>query len=106
MPTGSCAGGEKGDAEALSGLARAFFYAGAHALLVSHWYVDSQAAVMITTGAFAELKRDPAIGRAEALRRAMLAAMADTSRPKTWTPAAHPSVWAPFVLVGEGGAGR
>ena len=102
----TAAGGEKGDAEALSGLARAFFYAGAHALLVSHWYVDSKATVKITTGAFAELKRDPAIGRAEALRRAMLAAMSDTSRPKTWTPAAHPAVWAPFVLVGEGGAGR
>ena len=54
----TAAGGEKGDAEALSGLARAFFYAGARALLVSHWYVDSQAAVKITTGAFAELKRD------------------------------------------------
>lgn len=102
----TAAGGEKGDAEALSGLARAFFYAGAYALLVSHWYVDSQAAVKITTGAFAELKRDPAIGRAEALRRAMLATMADTSRPKTWTPATHPAVWAPFAVVGEGGAGR
>ena len=33
----TAAGGEKGDAEALSGLARAFFYAGAHSLLVSHW---------------------------------------------------------------------
>ena len=32
---------------------------GVHTLLVSHWYVDSQAAVKITTGAFAELKRDP-----------------------------------------------
>lgn len=94
------------DAEALSGLARAFFYAGARALLVSHWYVDSRAAVSITTGAFAELKRNPAIGRAEALRRAMLATLADASRPTTWTPAAHPSVWAPFVVVGEGGAGR
>jgi CHAT domain-containing protein len=98
----TAAGGEKGDAKALSGLARAFFYAGAHSLLVSHWYVDSKAAVVLTTGAFAELKRDPTIGRAEALRRAMLAAMADTGRPKSWTPAAHPAVWAPFVLVGEG----
>ena len=100
----TAAGGEKGDAEALSGLARAFFYAGAHSLLVSHWYVDSKAAVKLTTGAFAELKLDPAIGRAEALRRAMLAAMADVGRPKSWTPAAHPAVWAPFVLVGEGGS--
>ena len=98
------AGGEKGGAEALSGLARAFFYAGARALLVSHWYVDSDAAVKLVTHAFAELKRSPAIGRAEAMRRAMLAVMKDTSRPKRWTPAAHPSVWAPFVVVGEGGA--
>lgn len=101
------AGGEKGGAEALSGLARAFFYAGARALLVSHWYVDSDAAVRLVTRTFAELRRNPAIGRAEAMRRAMLAVMHDTSRPARWTPpAAHPSVWAPFVVVGEGGAGR
>ncbi len=103
---GTADGANSGDAEALSGLARAFFYAGARALLVSHWYVDSRAAVKITTETFAELKRNPAIGRAEALRRAMLAAMDDRSRPKTWTPAAHPAIWAPFVIVGEGGAGR
>ncbi len=36
--------GDKPGAEALSGLARAFFYAGARALLVSHWAVDSEAA--------------------------------------------------------------
>jgi CHAT domain-containing protein/tetratricopeptide (TPR) repeat protein len=100
------AGGEKGGAEALSGLARAFFYAGARALLVSHWYVDSDAAVKLVTQAFAELRRHPAIGRAEAMRRAMLTVMNDTSRPARWTPAAHPSVWAPFVVVGEGGATR
>ena len=99
----TAAGGENGT-EALSGLAQAFFYAGTRALLASHWYVDSDAAVKLTTGAFAELKRDPLIGRAEALRRAMLAAMADRDRPKSWTPAAHPSNWAPFVLVGEGAA--
>jgi CHAT domain-containing protein/tetratricopeptide (TPR) repeat protein len=102
----SAAGGEKSDAEALSGLARAFFYAGARAMLVSHWYVDSHMAVKITTMAFAELKRDPGIGRAEALKRAILAAMTDTSRPAHWVPAAHPAMWAPFVVVGEGGAGR
>ena len=49
------AAGEKGDAEALSGLARAFFYAKVRALLVSHWYVNSEAAVQLTTKAFAEL---------------------------------------------------
>ena len=48
---------------------------------------------------------DASLGRAEALRRAMLSVMSDTSRPAHWVPASHPSVWAPFVVVGEGGAG-
>ena len=102
------AGGEgKGEAaEALSGLARVFFYAQARALLVSHWEVDSDAAVKLVTGAIGALSKEKNIGRAEALRRAMLAVMADTSRPANWVPAWHPSVWAPFVVVGEGGAGR
>ena len=87
-------------AEALSGLARAFFYAGSRALLVSHWPVNSYAATMLTSRTFAEMKSDPSAGRSEALRRAMLALMSDEKRP--W--AAHPSVWAPFIVVGEGGS--
>lgn len=89
-------------AEALSGLARAFFYAGARSVLASHWEVDSAAAVTLVTGALRELAREPALGRAEVVRRAMLAVMADRSRPAGWPPAPHPSVWAPFVVVGEG----
>jgi CHAT domain-containing protein len=98
--------GEGEAAEALSGLARAFFYAGTRALLVSHWEVDSHAAVKLVTGAVGALAKDPGIGRAEANRRSILAAMADTTRPANWVSAWHPSVWAPFVVVGEGGAGR
>lgn len=98
--------GEGESAEALSGLARVFFYAGARALLVSHWEVDSHAAVKLVTAAVDTLSKDPGSGRAEALRRAMLAVMADTTRPKGWVPAVHPAVWAPFVVVGEGGAGK
>src|SRR6202035_2242498 len=75
------ASGEKPGAEALSGLARAFFYAGAHALLVSHWAVDSDAAARLTTTTFDLLQNDPRIGRAEALRRAMLAYMNDIRDP-------------------------
>jgi CHAT domain-containing protein/tetratricopeptide (TPR) repeat protein len=68
-------GGERG-AEPLSGLARAFFYAGARALLVSHWSVDSDATVKLITLAVGAMARSESIGRAEALRRAMLAMIA------------------------------
>jgi hypothetical protein len=91
------------NAEALSGLARAFFYAGAPALLVSHWYVDSDASVKLTTHAFMELHKDPTMARAEAMRRSMLALMQDKTRSSNWLPAVHPAIWAPFVIAGEGG---
>ncbi len=86
-------------AEGLSGLAKAFFYAGARALLVSHWSVVSDAAVKLTTTMFDEMRDDPDIGRAEALRRARLKLMTDDEKPYF----AHPMFWAPFVVVGEGG---
>ena len=63
--------------QGLSRLARAFFYAGARALLVTHWQIASAAAVRLTTETFAHLQRDATIGRAEALRRAMLAHIDD-----------------------------
>ncbi len=46
----TAASGAQG-AEALSGLARAFIYAQARALLVSHWEVNSAATVKLITGA-------------------------------------------------------
>jgi CHAT domain-containing protein/tetratricopeptide (TPR) repeat protein len=96
----TAAGGSE-KAEALSGLARAFFYAGARALLVSHWSVNSEATVSLITQAVGEISRDKTIGRAEGLRRAMLA-MIDKGKPHE----AHPAYWAPFVVVGEGAPGK
>jgi CHAT domain-containing protein len=90
------AAGSTEGAEALSGLARAFFYAGARALLVSHWSVFSSAATELTTKTFATLSATPGLGRAEAFRRSMLALIEEGQGP---------SYWAPFVIVGEGGAG-
>jgi CHAT domain-containing protein len=90
-------------AEGLSGLAKAFFYAGAHSLLVSHWAVDSDATVKLTTGLFKAISDDRSIGRAEALRRSILS-MIDNA--KVGSDDAHPSSWAPFILAGEGGVER
>lgn len=94
----TAAGDDKANAEALSGLARAFFYAGARALLVSHWEVYSDATVKLITRSVRAMS-DGSVGRAEALRRVMLD-MIDSGAPHE----AHPSYWAPFVLVGEGAA--
>jgi CHAT domain-containing protein/tetratricopeptide (TPR) repeat protein len=94
----TAAGGAAG-ADALSGLARAFFYAQVRALLVSHWEVNSDATVKLITSAVGEIAANRSMGRAEALRRAMLA-MIDTGMPRE----THPAYWAPFVVVGEGGA--
>ena len=99
----TAAGDGTPDAGGLSGLAKAFFYAGSRAVLVSHWPVASEAAVRLTTGAFAALAKDPSIGRAEALRRSEMALLDDKSLPAVF---AHPMAWAPFVVVGEGWARR
>ena len=95
------AAGGATSAEALSGLARAFIYAQARALLVSHWAVYSDATVKLITAAAREMARDAKIGRAEGLRRSMLALIDKGSQEE-----AHPAYWAPFVVVGEGGQGR
>lgn len=82
--------------EALSGLTRAFFYAGGRSVMATHWPVASEATERLTTLTFDSYAKEPALGKAGALQKAQLALMDD---PKT----AHPLFWAPFVLVGDGG---
>jgi|CXWL01.1.fsa_nt_gi CHAT domain-containing protein/tetratricopeptide (TPR) repeat protein len=93
----TAAGGEP-DAEGLSGLARAFFYAGARTLLVSQWPVNDTAAQRLTTLAV-ELQRGQNLSAAMSMRQSMAALMADASRDTQGQSFAHPSAWAPFVLV-------
>ena len=84
--------------EGLSSLARAFIYAGAKSLLVSHWSIESSSASKITTGIFYALEKNPNIGRAKALQDSILKLMQDPQNPHY----AHPAFWAPFSLIGDG----
>ena len=97
--TGSTASGS------LSALARTFFYAGARALLVTHWYLNDQSSkflVVVTLRRFAE---DPGLGLAAALATAQRD-MLDTAGSGNDPKLVHPYYWAPFALIGEGGALR
>jgi CHAT domain-containing protein len=102
------AAAEGAGAEAVSGLGRAFFYAGSRALLVSNWPVHSASTTALTTDLFRRLVADPSLVRAEALRLAMLAMIDGGAYPlpssgKALFSYAHPIFWAPFSLVGDGG---
>jgi CHAT domain-containing protein len=88
---------DKPGAEALSGLARAFFYAGARSLIVSHWSVSDEATARLMIGTFRASARDSKLSHAEALRQSILA-MIDGAKSDV---EADPRLWAPFVVVGE-----
>ncbi len=100
------AAGEGAGSEAISGLGRAFFYAGARALLVSNWPVETRSARELMTGLFRRQGQPDSPAKAEALRQSMLE-LADGPGQldlKTGKPVfsyAHPLFWAPFVLVGD-----
>jgi CHAT domain-containing protein len=94
-------------AEPVSGLGRAFFYAGSRALLVSNWPVHSASAKDLTTDLFRGQAADSGLDRAEALRRAMVGLIDGDgdvdARGRNAFSYAHPLFWAPFTLVGDGG---
>jgi CHAT domain-containing protein len=99
------AAGDGLGAEAVSGLGRAFFYAGTRALLVTHWPVETVSARDLVTGVFRHLAGG-GLSRAEALRQAMLDVMAgqclDPGSQRPRFAYAHPLFWAPYALVGDG----
>ncbi|NBB50561.1 CHAT domain-containing protein [Rhizobium sp. CRIBSB] len=84
--------------EGLSGLARAFFYAGARSVLVSHWEVSDLATTQLITRTFAGL--DIATADPGARAQALQGAMQTVRSNRRW---AHPAYWAAFTLVGEPG---
>jgi CHAT domain-containing protein/tetratricopeptide (TPR) repeat protein len=97
----TAAGDGSQGATGLSGLARAFFYAGARNLLVSHWPVRDSVAARLTVRTIAILRENPQLSRAEALQRAMREIRDDASHDTETDSWAHPNAWAPFMLVGD-----
>ena len=103
------AAGQGAGAEAVSGLGRAFFYAGARALLVSHWPVETTSALALTTELFRRQSANPRLTRAHALRHTMNwlideGEFVDSATRQTVFSYAHPIFWAPFALVGDSGS--
>ena len=100
------AAGDGAGAEAISGLARGFLYAGARALLVSGWPVETTSARLLTTKLFERQKKEKTTWP-EALRRTSLALVEEeVYRLKDGRAAfsyAHPLFWAPFFIVGSSG---
>ena len=82
--------------EGLSGLARAFLYAGARSLLASHWPVRDDATAELTVAAIKV--HQAGMSRADALQAAERQIRNDPTDPTR----ADPSAWAPFSLVREG----
>jgi CHAT domain-containing protein len=88
-------GGGGSAAESLSGLARAFFYAGARSLLVTHWPIPDQPTQRLMSSLFGAIAVEN-LATAEALRRAQTALIEDRQL-------SHPLNWAAFSVVGDGG---
>lgn len=83
-------------ADGLSGLARAFFFAGARSLMVSHWSVSDAATSILMTRTFSHIQSGDVVNRA----RAMQAAMKEV-RTTGALQFANPKYWAAFTMVGE-----
>lgn len=93
-------GGRPGSGEGFAGLTRAFMFAGAQGLLVSHWGVESRATRDLMTDTFRGLQRGESnLAAIDAARTTLRESVVEQDgRPLA---RAHPFFWAPFVYVGE-----
>jgi CHAT domain-containing protein len=89
--------------EAVSGLGRAFFYAGTRAALVTMWPVETTSSHKLVAGIFISQKNDQSLSRAQALRKSMLdlidkGNLIEEPTGNIVASYAHPFFWAPFVI--------
>lgn len=89
----------------LGGLAQAFFYAGARAVLASLWSVESTSTARLFTIAFADAMHDTGLSRSRALtvaKRKLISGRGYVKNGAEVFSYAHPLFWAAFVLIGDG----
>ena len=86
--------------ESLAGLARSFFYAGARALLVTHWSVNDRATAYLVALTLNGSLHEPGEGLAGALAGAQRKLIGDAKG--NLAEQAHPFYWAALAVIGEG----
>ena len=82
----------------LSGLANAFFFAGARSIAVTQWAVFSEVAQTLGAGLITRSVGPDGVGVAEALRRTMVDFISEAKDDYR----AHPRFWAAFTITGDG----
>ncbi|MBI2319289.1 MAG: CHAT domain-containing protein [Betaproteobacteria bacterium] len=86
--------------EGFAGLTRAFMFAGARSLIVSHWSVDSASTQALMTATFRHVKAGAtALSALADAQRSMIAGSFNNG-PYHFSRS-HPFFWAPFVYVGD-----
>lgn len=91
-------GDGSGAGESLSGLARSFFFAGARALLVTHWEANDLTTTYLTALFLAGMQTNPGAGSAAALAAAQRRMLDESVGARAIQ--AHPSYWAVGALIG------
>ncbi len=102
----TAASGGTGGSDSLSALARGFLFAGAHALLASHWRVSDDATAALTVEALTSRHARPPLTGAHALHAAMRTVRTgfrgDGSKLEGWHEDwAHPAAWAAFSYIAD-----
>ena len=84
----------EGDDRATLGLAGLAVRSGARSTVASLWAVRDESTAQLMKELYQQLRQQPGIGRAEALRQAQLSLIAQPDFN-------HPFFWSPFILIGN-----
>ncbi|WP_264319805.1 CHAT domain-containing protein [Zarconia navalis] len=84
----------EGDDRATLGLAGLAVRSGARSTVASLWAVRDESTAQLMQELYQQLRQNPGIGRAEALRQAQLSLIAQRDFN-------HPFFWSPFILIGN-----